>query len=50
MYCVDELDIGTFPLTYQIIDKYQCKYKELVDKLKCKNCHDKYFCEGIKFT
>ena len=31
-YCVDKLDSDTLPLTYQTIDKYQRKDKELVEK------------------
>ena len=33
-YCVDKYDDNTFPLTYLMINKYQCKYKELVTKQK----------------
>ena len=47
-YCADKVDGDTFPLTYRIIDKYQWKYKELVDKLKCANYHTKYSCGGVK--
>ena len=42
-YGVDQLDGDTFPLTHQTINKYQCKDKEMVEKLKCANYHTKYF-------
>ena len=45
-YCFNKLDGGTLPLTHQMIDKYQCKDKELVDKLKRANDYTKYFCGG----
>ena len=43
-YCVDKLDIHTFPLTYRKIDKHKCKDKEMIEKLKCANDRTKYFC------
>ena len=42
-YNVDKIDSNTFRLTYQMIDKHQHKYKELVEKLKRANYHTKYF-------
>ena len=45
-YSVDKLDIDTFPLTYQNIDKYQHKDKNMVGKLKLAKYHTKYFCGG----
>ena len=48
-YCFDKLDGDTFPLTYQMIDKYQWKDIELVDKLIRNNYHIKYFCGHRKF-
>ena len=45
-YCVDQLDGDTFPLTYRMINKYQRKDKEMVEKLKCANYHTKYFRGG----
>ena len=33
-YGIEELEAGTFPLTYKIIDKYQRKDKDLLNKLK----------------
>ena len=42
-YCDNKLDGDMFPLTYQIIDKYQQKYEELVAKIKRTNCHTKCF-------
>ena len=36
-YCVSKSDSDTFPLTYLMIDKYQRKDKEPVEKLKCAN-------------
>ena len=32
--------------TYQIVDKYQRKDKELVAKIKCESYYTKYFCVG----
>ena len=46
-YFVDQLDGHTLPLTYQKINKYQRKDKELVEKLKCANYHTKYFHGGV---
>ena len=40
----DKLDSKKLPLTYQKIDKYQHKEKNLVEKLKLANYHIKYFC------
>ena len=48
IYCVDKLDGDMFPLTNQTIDKYQWKYKELLDKLKHANYHTKFFRGGGK--
>ena len=45
-YGVDQLDGDTFPLTYRMINKYQRKDKEMVEKLKCANYHTKYFRGG----
>ena len=45
-YCVNKLYIDTFPLTYITIDKYRCKDKNLVEKLKHANYHTKYFLEA----
>ena len=45
-YSVDQLDGNMFPLTYRTIHKYQRKYKELVEKLKCANYHTKSFRGG----
>ena len=39
-----------FPIKYLIIDKYQWKDKELVEKLKHESYHIKYFCGGVKVT
>ena len=50
IYCVDKLDGNIFLLTYQMINKYQGKDKELVDKLKCAIFHNNYFFRGEKFT
>ena len=44
--CVDKLDSDILPLTYQTIYKYQHKDKNLVEIIKCANCHTKYFCGG----
>ena len=41
IYCVNEWDEDTFPLTYRMINKYQRKYKELVSKLKNASYHTK---------
>ena len=49
-YCVYKLDNSMYPLTYQMIDKYEHKYKELVAKLIHANYHTKYFQEGGIFT
>ena len=46
IYGVDQLDVNTFPPTYQTINKNQRKAKELVEQLKCANYHTKYFREG----
>ena len=45
-YCVEKLDSNAFSLTYQTIDKYQRKDKELTDKIKVANYHTKYFLGG----
>ena len=45
-YCVEKLDSDTFPLAYRMIDKYKCKDKELVEKLKHTNYYTKSFCGG----
>ena len=45
-YGVDQLDGDIFPLTYQTINKYQCKDKELLEKSRCANYHTKYFKGG----
>ena len=45
-YSVDQLDGNILPLTYQTINKYQRKDKELVEKLKCANYHTKSFRGG----
>ena len=50
IYCVNKLDGNIFPLTYQMIDKYQRKDKELVNKLKHSNYHTKSFPGGGKVT
>ena len=49
-YFVNNFNGSTFPLTYQMINKYQGKDKELVDKLKCAIFHNNYFFRGEKFT
>ena len=49
-YCVNKLYSDTFPLTYQNIDKYKQKDKELVSKVKRTNYHTKYFCGGVIAT
>ena len=48
IYCVDKLDGDMFPLTNQTIDKYQWKYKELLDKLQHANYNTKFFRGGGK--
>ena len=45
-YCVKKIDSNILPLGYQTIDKYQHKYKELVDKLKRTNYYTEYICGG----
>ena len=45
-YGFNQLYGNTFPLTYQTINKYQRKDKELVEKLKRANYHTKYFSGG----
>ena len=45
-YFVDKLDCNMFPLTYYMIDKYICKDKEQVDKLKRAKYHTEYICSG----
>ena len=35
-----------FPQTYRMVDKYQHKYKELLDKLKFASYHANYFRGG----
>ena len=45
-YGFDQLDGDIFPLTYQTINKYQRKDKELLEKSKCANYHTKYFRGG----
>ena len=45
-YCVEKLDSNTLPLTYQTIDKYKRKDKNIVEKLKRANYHTKYFVEA----
>ena len=47
-YCVNKFDGNAFQQTYQIIDKYQWKDKELLEKLKCTNYDTKYFSGGGK--
>ena len=47
IYCIDKVDGVTFPLTYLIIDKYQHKDKEMLDKLRREKYHTKYFC-GVR--
>ena len=50
IYFVNKLDEDTFPPTFRIIDKYQFKYKGLVEKIKCAICHNKYLYWGGKVT
>ena len=45
-YGVDDLPLDTFPLTYKIMDKYQRKDKEILNKLKMKVYHAKDFRGG----
>ena len=37
-----------FPITYQMINEYQCKYKEMAAKLRWTNYFTKYFRGGGK--
>ena len=46
-YSVEKLDSNTLPLTYQTIDKYKRKDKNIVEKLKRANYHNKYFRGGV---
>ena len=46
IYGVHKLDRYTLPLTYQTIEKYQRKLKNLVEKMKSANYHAKSFRGG----
>ena len=41
-----KFDSNTFPLIYQMINKYERTDNDLVEKLKFANYHTKYFCGG----
>ena len=48
IHCVDKLDGDVFSLTYLMIDKYQRKYKEMVDKQNEQTTILNIFVEGRK--
>ena len=47
-YCDDKLDGDIFPIVYQIVDKYQQKFTELVDKQNKKSATLNLFYRGGK--
>ena len=49
-HCVDKLDGDVFSLTYRMIDKYQRKYKEMVDKQNEQTTILNIFVEGRKLA
>ena len=41
---IEELPEGTFPVTFEIIYLYQCKYPGIMENLKCKEYQTAYYC------
>ena len=46
LYAIEKLLKGTFPLSFNIIDRYHREYHFLTEKSKCETYKKGYFCGG----